>query len=181
METEPPVRHPDAPAPGTKLGQHYSRCFGCGDEQPGGLRLSATAGEGVSLVAEFEVTEAHEGAPGLAHGGLLACAFDEALGGANAMLRLPAVTGHLQTDFRRPVPVGTRLHITAQVDGVAGRKIYSSAAGRLNGPDGQLALHARALFVIVDVSHFTTHGNREQIAKLSWDQAARDEQLDFNP
>ncbi|MQA11338.1 MAG: PaaI family thioesterase [Pseudonocardiaceae bacterium] len=181
METEPAERHPDAPAPGTKLGQHYSRCFGCGDV-PGGLHLTATAGEGVSLTAVFEVTDSHEGAPGLAHGGLLACAFDEALGGANALLRMPAVTGHLETDFRRPVPVGSSLHITARVDGIAGRKVYSSAVGRLNDENGDVALRARALFVIVDVEHFLTHGNREQIEKMGWRQAdTRDEQLDFNP
>ncbi len=59
----PPVRHPDAPAPGELLGAHYGQCFGCGDEQPHGLHLQARAGEGVSITAEFTVQPAHQGAP----------------------------------------------------------------------------------------------------------------------
>ncbi|MEY2823137.1 MAG: hypothetical protein RLZZ485_773 [Actinomycetota bacterium] len=34
----------------------------------------------MNLTGQFVVTDQHQGAPGLAHGGLLALAFDEALG-----------------------------------------------------------------------------------------------------
>src|SRR4051812_11848152 len=162
VAVEPAVPHPKAPAPGTELGVHFSECFGCGDEADAGLHLRSTVGEGQVIHSQFTVTEAHQGAPGLAHGGLLACAFDEALGNTvGQMLRQPAVTGRLETDFLRPVPVGSTLHIVGKLDGVAGRKVYASADGRLNAPDGQLALRARALFVIVDFSHFTTHGTAD--------------------
>ena len=159
VEVEPPVPHPDAPAPGIELGPHYAHCFGCGDETEGGLRLRTATGHDATILARFEVTGAHQGAPGLAHGGLLACAFDEALGATvGQMLRKPAVTGRLETDFLRPVPVGSTLHIVGRLDGVAGRKVYASAEGRLDAADGRVALRARALFVIVDHSHFTDHG-----------------------
>ena len=162
VEVVEPPPHPDAPAAGTKLGPHFAQCFGCGDEIDGGLRLRTESGPDSTILAQFTVTEAHQGAPGLAHGGLLACAFDEALGSTvGQMLRRPAVTGRLETDFLRPVPVGSTLHIVGKLDGVAGRKVYASANGRLNAPDGQLALRARALFVIVDFSHFTTHGTAD--------------------
>ena len=46
-----PVRHPEAPAPGTPLGAHYDHCFGCGQALPHGLHLQAHAGEGVSVTA----------------------------------------------------------------------------------------------------------------------------------
>ena len=109
MDTELPQRHPDAPAPGTVLGQHYARCYGCGDEQEHGLHLKTTIGEEHTVYARFTVTDAHQGAPGLAHGGLLACEFDEALGATiGHLLRQPAVTGRLETDFVRPVPVVCR-------------------------------------------------------------------------
>jgi acyl-coenzyme A thioesterase PaaI-like protein len=157
-----PARHPDAPAPGTKLGPHYAYCFGCGDEVDGGLRLRTETGADDAIIAQFTVTDAHQGAPGLAHGGLLACAFDEALGATvGQLLRRPAVTGRLETDFLRPVPVGSTLHIAGRLDGVAGRKVYASADGRLDAPDGPVALRARALFVIVDFSHFVEHGSAD--------------------
>lgn len=166
VETEPAGPHPDAPPPGTKLGMHYEQCFGCGDVD-GGLHMRSTMGERAHVHAQFTVTEAHQGAPGLAHGGLLACAFDEALGSTvGNLLRRPAVTGKLETDFLRPVPVGSTLYITAKVDGVAGRKLYASAEGRLDGEDGPVALRARALFVEVTFDHFTTHGHADALEKF---------------
>jgi acyl-coenzyme A thioesterase PaaI-like protein len=168
VDVEPAVAHPKAPAPGSKLGVHFAECFGCGDELEGGLHLQAMIGEGHVLHARFAVTAAHQGAPGLAHGGLLACAFDEAMGAAvGNLLRKPAVTGRLETDFRRPVPVGSILFIAAKLDGMAGRKIYVSANGRLDAETGPIALKARALFVVVDFEHFSTHGDPEALTKLS--------------
>lgn len=165
MATELPDPHPQAPPPGTVLPAHYDHCFGCGGAAPNGLRLHATVGEGLTVHARFSVTAGHQGAPGLAHGGLLTAAFDEALGSLNALTRQPSVTGKLETDFLRPVPVGTTLHITAQVDGIAGRKIYNSAVGRLDAPDGPIAVRARALFVIVGIEHFVKHGSAEYLAR----------------
>jgi acyl-coenzyme A thioesterase PaaI-like protein len=179
VAAEPGQRHPDAPAPGSKLGPHYEHCFGCGPDMPGGLQMNSTAGEGLTVHAEFLVTDNHQGAPGLAHGGLLAAAFDEALGSLGALLRIPAVTGRLETDFRRPVPVGSTLHITAQVDGVSGRKIYSSAVGRLDGVDGPVAVQARALFVQVGMEHFTSHGRPDEARKMFGAAAEGHEDRDF--
>ncbi|GAA1429080.1 PaaI family thioesterase [Streptomyces thermospinosisporus] len=178
-----PVRHPDAPAPGELLGSHYGGCFGCGDEQAHGLHLQARAGEGVSITAEFTVQPAHQGAPGLAHGGVLATALDETLGSLNWLLRTIAVTGRLETDFVRPVPVGTTLHLAAEVTAVAGRKIYSSATGRIGGPDGPVAVRADALFIEVKVDHFIDHGRQEEIqaAMNDPDQVRRARAFEVNP
>jgi acyl-coenzyme A thioesterase PaaI-like protein len=183
VEVEHPARHPDAPAPGSKLGPHYAYCFGCGDEMEHGLHLQTETGAGQTVLAQFTVTEAHQGAPGLAHGGLLACAFDEALGSTvGQLLRRPAVTGKLETDFLKPVPVGSTLHIVGTLDGVAGRKVYASAAGRLNAPDGPLALRARALFVIVEFSHFVEHGRAEDLRAVAESpELLRERRFDINP
>ncbi|MFJ4682599.1 PaaI family thioesterase [Streptomyces sp. NPDC088789] len=182
-EALPPVRHPDAPAPGELLGAHYGQCFGCGEEQPHGLHLAVRAGEGVSLTAEFTVRPAHQGAPGLAHGGVLASALDETLGSLNWLLRTIAVTGRLETDFVRPVPVGTDLHLQAEVVAVAGRKIYSTATGRIGGPDGPVAVRADALFIEVKVDHFVDNGRAEEIkaAMSDPDQIRRARAFEVNP
>jgi acyl-coenzyme A thioesterase PaaI-like protein len=168
VDVEPPAVHPKAPAPGTELGIHFEECFGCGDEFEAGLHLRSRIGEAQTVYSEFTVTAAHQGAPGLAHGGLLACAFDEALGSTvGNLLRRPAVTGKLETDFRRPVPVGSTLYIEARLDGTAGRKIYASADGHLDAPAGPIAVSARALFVAVGFEHFTTHGDPAALKKLA--------------
>ncbi|MEU7100740.1 hotdog fold domain-containing protein [Streptomyces longwoodensis] len=178
-----PVRHPDAPAPGELLGAHYEHCFGCGGGQPHGLHLEARAGEGVTIAAEFTVRPAHQGAPGLAHGGVLASALDETLGSLNWLLRTIAVTGRLETDFVRPVPVGTTLHLQAEVTAVAGRKIYATATGRIGAPDGPVAVRADALFVEVKVDHFVQHGRDEEIqaAMSDPDQVRRARAFEVNP
>ncbi len=149
-----PTRHRLAPSAGTQIPSHFGHCFGCGQLHPTGLHLVAHAGEGLNLTAGFTVTEDHQGAPGLAHGGLLSLAFDEALGKLMWLLRAPAVTARLETDFLKPVPIGTKLHITAQITGRVSRKVYTSAEGRLDSPDGVLAVRASALFVIVPMTHF---------------------------
>lgn len=164
---EAPTTHPDAPPAGTELASHFHRCFGCGPEHPTGLHLASTVVDGRSVASRFTVTEQHQGAPGLAHGGLLAAAFDEALGALIWLLREPQVTGRLETDFQRPVPVGSTLHITARIDAVDKRKVYCSAEGRLDAPDGPVAVRSTAIFVRVDLSHFQTHGRPEDVEEAA--------------
>lgn len=178
-----PVRHPQAPAPGEPLGSHYDQCFGCGDGQQHGLHLSARAGQGVDVTAEFTVRPAHQGAPGLAHGGVLTTALDETMGALQWMMQTIAVTGRLEADFVRPVPVGTVLYLEAAVRAVHGRKIFTSATGRIGGPEGPVAVRAEALFIEVKVEHFTEHGRDEEIraAMADPDMVRRARAFEVNP
>lgn len=182
-DAAPPVRHPGAPAPGEVLGSHYDQCFGCGEAQPHGLHVETRAGEGVSVTAEFTVRPAHQGAPGLAHGGVLATALDETLGSLSWLLHTIAVTGRLETDYVRPVPVGTTLYLGARVTAVAGRKIYASATGRIGSPDGPVAVRAQALFIEVKVEHFTNNGRPEEVnaALADPDQTRVTRAFEVNP
>lgn len=162
-----PERHPQAPAAGSKIPSHFGHCFGCGELHPTGLHLVAYSGEGLDISAEFTVTENHQGAPGLAHGGLLSLAFDEALGKLMWLLRAPAVTARLETDFLRPVPMGSTLHISARITGQVSRKVYCEAEGRLNSLDGEIAVKAAALFVIVPMNHFLDNAPKEYLEYIS--------------
>ena len=179
-----PPRHPKAPEIGTKIPSHFGHCFGCGELHPTGLHLVAHAGSDADLTAEFTVTKNHQGAPGLAHGGLLSLAFDEALGKLMWLIRAPAVTARLETDFLKPVPMGTTLHITARITGQVNRKVYTAAEGRLGGPDGEIAVKAAALFVIVPMSHFLENAPKEyleHIAKTPEILAFVDPEFEINP
>jgi acyl-coenzyme A thioesterase PaaI-like protein len=138
----------------------------------------------MDITAEFVVSENHQGAPGLAHGGLLSLAFDEALGKLMWLLRAPAVTARLETDFLKPVPMGSKLFITAEITGQVGRKVYCSAVGRLNSLDGEIAVRAAALFVIVPMSHFLQNAPAEYleaIAKTPEVLAFVDPNFNINP
>jgi acyl-coenzyme A thioesterase PaaI-like protein len=150
-----PQRHPLAPVPGSVLGPHYSWCFACGDEHPTGLRVRIEVLEGVAVRSWFTVGEHHMGAPGLAHGGILASALDEALGSLSWLMHRMAVTARLEVDFVAPVPVGRTVVIDARCTGVDGRKIYTEAVGRLDSEDGVVAVRGAGLFVAVSPEHFT--------------------------
>jgi len=156
-----PERHPLSPPTGSQIPSHFKHCFGCGELHPTGLHLVAHVGEAADITAEFTVTQNHQGAPGLAHGGLLSLAFDEALGKLMWLLRAPAVTGRLETDFLKPVPMGSTLHITAEITGQVDRKVYTSAIGRLNSPDGEIAVKAAALYIVVPMDHFMNNAPKE--------------------
>lgn len=154
-----PDRAAHAPSVGDQIPTHSKSCFGCGDEHETGLHMLIYAGEGLTIDGTLTVTEHHQGAPGLAHGGLLSAAMDEALGSLNWLLGDPAVTGRLECEFLKPVPVGSVLHVHAEILGQERRKVFTAAAARLNGPDGPVAVDARAIFIQVDVEHFLKNGD----------------------
>jgi acyl-coenzyme A thioesterase PaaI-like protein len=182
-DAQAPERHPDAPKPGDTIASHYNNCFGCGIDHPTGLHIQIQAGEDMSTLAVFEVTEHHQGAPGISHGGILSLAFDESLGATNWLIRASAVTAHLEVSYRLPVPVGTRVYIKATMQAIKGRKIWTTAEGRLNSPDGPLAVEAGSLYMQVPIGHFTKHGRKEDLEKAISDESALNyvKRLDIAP
>lgn len=140
------------------LPSHYDRCFGCGRDHPTGLHLEMWGlDEKLRVRGSFTVTEHHQGAPGLAHGGVVSAAVDEGMGYLLWLVGGPAVTARLEVDFRRPVPVDSRLELEARIDRQEERKIWASLEGRV---DGEVMVEARALYVMVGLEHFTPHAER---------------------
>ena len=74
--------------------------------------------------------------------------------------------GATGADVKLPVPIGTTLFITARIVGQQGRKVYSVAEGRINAPDGPLAVRAASLFIIVPMKHFLENAPAEYIAAI---------------
>jgi acyl-coenzyme A thioesterase PaaI-like protein len=179
-----PDRHPKAPEIGSQIPSHFGHCFGCGELHKTGLHFTAIAGEGLDLTGSFKVTENHQGAPGLAHGGLLSLAFDEAMGKLMWLIRTPAVTGRLETDFLMPVPMGRTLFINARITGQSGRKVYVEAEGRLDSVTGDIAVRAAAIFIAVPMQHFIdnlTIDYKEHLKKHPGLMAFVDPDFDINP
>lgn len=88
----------------------------------------------------------HLGRNGAVHGGCIAQLFDSLLGYTTFRLTssLYQRTAFLHVDYRKIVPIETKLQVDAGVDGVDGRKMFIS--GRLL--DGETVLaEANALFV----------------------------------
>ncbi len=164
MDDDVPVRHERAPDEGQRLPCHYTGCFGCGE---GGLGMALFAGPGVSVTGTVEITAEHQGAPGLAHGGIVAAVMDETLGSLNWMLMRPAVTAQLTTNFRQPIPVGSSLHVSGWGVRVEGRKFFAEGEARLGGPEGPVVATGAALFVSVTTEHFRRHGRSEDVQRAA--------------
>ncbi len=165
-----PARGAHAPAPGEPVPSHFRWCFGCGADHPTGLHVVVHAGEGLTVTGRMSATRDHQGAPGLAHGGVLTAVLDEVLGSLNWLIGVPAVTARLEVDFRRPVPVGSELVLDGRITGVQGRKVFMAAEARFT--DGTVALSAAAVFVSVPLQHFLTHGNANEVREALDDRAA---------
>jgi acyl-coenzyme A thioesterase PaaI-like protein/SAM-dependent methyltransferase len=125
----------------------FADCFGCAPDRDTALGVRVVGAPAVEGRFVFTVTGAHQGAPGTAHGGVLAAALDEALGIAAWSLGRPHATGRLEVDYLLPVPVGATLSIRTSRTGAEGRKLHLAAEARLGGPDGPVAVRASALYV----------------------------------
>jgi acyl-coenzyme A thioesterase PaaI-like protein len=157
-DLEIPSRPDFFPEPGGALPQHWAKCFGCGDEQPTGLAMHFTATEGIEVVGQLTVAPRYQGGPGVIHGGILTTAFDETQGMACMVLGVPVVTGHLQIDFARPIPLGSVLEFRARIDGTIRRKVYASSEARIvEGPaaSNEVVATSRGLFLRIKPEHFT--------------------------
>jgi uncharacterized protein (TIGR00369 family) len=91
------------------------RCFGCGADNPQGLRLSfIETDDGVEV--EYSVPSHLEGARGIVHGGIQATLLDEALCmTAYAKLGYPVMTGELTVRYVRPAPSATPLIVWGRI------------------------------------------------------------------
>ena len=69
------------------------------------------------------------------------------------------------------MPVGSDLHIDAEVVGTKGRKVFTKAVGRLGSPDGPIAISAAALFIQVPLQHFVDNGTAEHVQRAIDDRA----------
>lgn len=156
-----PDGHPDPPpqdpagAPGNALPPHSSQCMGCGPDNPAGLAMQVRR-EADDVVCEQTFDHRQVGAPGLAHGGAVATACDDLFAFVLYLVAEPAVTRTLEVGYRRPVHLGVPHHIRARLERRDGRKLHLAAEG--TDPDGVVCFEARAVFVVVDIEHFTRHG-----------------------
>ena len=112
------------------------------------------AGNGV--VGTCTLSLAFEGPPTFAHGGVSALLLDQLLGHATSATGHPGMTVRLETTYRAPVPLQTKLRLTAEVTEVSGRRVTAR---------GVIATAAEPDTVLVEASG--------TFVRLRADQAAR--------
>jgi acyl-coenzyme A thioesterase PaaI-like protein len=107
--------------------------------------------EGEEVVAEVVLRRAFEGAPGRAHGGIVAAAFDDVTGFVIGFLNEPAFTGELTVRYVAPVPVDEALVMRARLDGRERRKLFISAEAHAGE---KLVATCHAIYITVDPKSF---------------------------
>jgi len=97
------------------------------------------------------------GGPGVVHGGYTALVFDEITGMVSVAHELaPAVTRSLTVSYRKPVPIGEPILLTARLDCLEGRDLHITAEMRLAAGDALLA-SAEAIYRRIPADHFRRH------------------------
>ena len=126
--------------------------FVSGDPQSDRLRVRYyhRASDDV-LVALVWFGPGTEGPPGHAHGGSVASALDEAMGGAAWHAGYPVVAARITIDFREMVPIGLEATIEARIEQVDGRKIRTR--GRLRDDAGKVYADGEGLFIVLEPGH----------------------------
>ena len=119
-------------------------CFGCGDSNPEGLAIEFEV-EGRRVRGRFRTRKSHQGFPGIAHGGIAAAAMDEALGWAMYAAGAWAMTARLEVKYRRPLPLGEPMEVTAEVVRDRGRWLEGEAELRI--VDGPVVAGGKAVFM----------------------------------
>ena len=107
--------------------------------------------EGDEIVADVVLRRSFEGAPGRAHGGVVAAAFDDVTGFVIAQIQEPAFTGELTVRYLAPVPVDEPLELRARLDGRERRKLFISGEC-LHA--GAVIATCRAIYITVDPGVF---------------------------
>ena len=113
-----------------------------------GARVSR---DDADAVLQVTLGAAFEGAPGRAHGGVVATLIDETMGMVLAIVGAPAYTARLTVNYRAPTPVGEPLEARARLVSRRGRKLVITGELRCAS---QLLADADALFLIVEPANF---------------------------
>jgi uncharacterized protein (TIGR00369 family) len=130
-----------------KLQKNY--CFGCGAQNPHGMRLRFTHDKARNrLVCRLRLDKRFTGPPGHCHGGIIATILDEAMGKINRLRDVVAVTSQITVDYLKPVPLNKPLRVESREISVRGRRHTSIA--EITNRKGEVLARSRGVFIAID-------------------------------
>ena len=124
----------------------YPNCFGCGQDNPIGLRLNLWL-EGDRLRASFTPQEVHQGWPGTVHGGIITALLYEIM--ENLMYKQGTITmmRGMEAKLRSPASVGKKLLAESWLEERSGREL--SVHSELTDEDGKLISQGSCIPVVL--------------------------------
>lgn len=129
--------------------QNY--CFGCGKDNPKGMRLKFYSDEEARRTfCKFKLARYLQGPPGHAHGGIIATILDEAMGKVNKFRSVVALTRSMKVEYLKPVPLGKELTVTGWEQKVEGREHTNVA--QITNEKNEVLARSTGTFVVVDIA-----------------------------
>jgi uncharacterized protein (TIGR00369 family) len=126
-----------------------NHCFGCGKDNPEGMRLKFFMDESSRrALCKFKLTRKYTGPPGHAHGGIIATILDEAMGKVNRFRNVLALTSSMEVRYLRPVPLGKPLTVIGQEQSVEGRRHINVA--EISDEQGHVLARSTGTFIAID-------------------------------
>ncbi len=126
-----------------------NHCFGCGHDNPQGMRLKFTLDEeSRQAICHFKLSRKYTGPPGHSHGGIIATILDEAMGKVNKFRNVLALTSSMEIKYLKPVPLGQALTVTAQEQSVDGRRHINTA--EISNAKGEVLARSTGTFIAID-------------------------------
>jgi len=122
-----------------------NRCFGCGPDNAGGLRLEFLLAEDKSVVSLATIPDGFAGHPGYLHGGIIATLLDESMSKSVRAQGLTAMTRQLEVEYLRPVPTGEPIRLEGRLVRSEGRKHW--AEGTILNARGTTLAEGKGLFI----------------------------------
>jgi len=139
------------PQVNVELPEGYAGCFGCGHDNPIGLKLKFDK-KGLSVSTVFTPDDRYQGWPGYLHGGIAACMLDEAMTWAAIQTSNRNITAKFEVRLKKMIPVNVPLTLVGHVTKQTRKLIFSTATMSL--PDGTVVAESSA-------SHFVVTGSGE--------------------
>jgi uncharacterized protein (TIGR00369 family) len=125
-----------------------NKCFGCGGDNPGGMKLTFEQDNvNRKIVGRFVLGERYQGGAGFGHGGIIAVLLDEAMGKVCRFREVKAVTAELAIEYLKPVNVQQEIIVEGRETEQKGRNIFM--VGEIRDTAGVVLARGKARFVII--------------------------------
>lgn len=123
-------------------------CFVCGKENPIGIKAKFSHKEGTAS-SELILPREYQGWSGIIHGGIIAALLDEACVYAGNSLGFNTVTAELRVRFRKPLPPGEKIIVTAQAKVVKSKLIEAQA--KITNSNGEIVAESEGKLIIKEI------------------------------
>ena len=125
-----------------------NKCFGCGGDNVGGMKLTFEQDNvNRKIVGRFVLGERYQGGGGFAHGGIIATLLDEAMGKVCRFREVRAVTAELTVEYLKPVNVQNEIVVEGRETEQKGRNLFMT--GEIRNEAGEVLARGKGRFVVI--------------------------------